>query len=159
MKYQLIDLGRPKTPIYSTAFLITPKGNFMVKGGNDVLIKHLSTSSFPHFFGKILNYSNGNKPYYNLISKGVRLNVRRDRKRRLCFFFESEFGLFKKTRRMPTKWLDCIDPDVRMHLLVSADYLEEKGLIIGAEFLRKKGESMPLEDHVHLAWDRTIRRR
>jgi len=145
MKYALIDLGPPQGPVYSTAYLHTPKGNFMVKGNHFIITNHLASDDFPPFFGKILIHRHKRAgSLCNLISKGVRLSVKREGKR-AYYFFESEDGgfLFKKTRRLPNKWINCIEPDVKTHLLVSADYLEEKGLIIGAEFIRRKVEAMP----------------
>lgn len=158
MKYELIDLGPPQGPVYSTAYLHTPKGNFMVKGNHFILTNHLADDSFPPFFGKVLIYRYKNpRPHRNLISKGVKLSIRR-KGNRSYYFFEGEDGfLFKKTRRLPNKWLDCIEPDIRTNLLVSADYLEEKGLIIGAEFIRRKVSNMPQQSKIHQTLDRPPR--
>jgi len=158
--YQLVDLGPPQGPCYSTAYLQTPKGNFMVKGNHHLLITHIAANDFPPFFGKILIYQHkNNNPNYNLISKGVRLSLRRHNKR-LYFFFEGEEGYcFKKTRRMPTKWLDCIETDTKLNLLVSADYLEENGFVVGADFIRRKMEGLPQQPKIYLANDLTQRSR
>lgn len=160
MKYdELIDLGPPQGPVYSTAYLFTPKGSYIVKGNHFGLTSYLAEDSFPPFFGKIkIHHHNRSGANYNLISKGVKLSMRYDGKQRSYYFFEGEGGiLFKKTRRLPNKWLDCIQ-DVKTHLLVSADLLEEKGLIIGAEFLRDKVANWPQMTKINLAVYRPSRR-
>lgn len=141
MQYdELIDLGPPQGPVYSTAYLFSPKSSYIVRGNHYALIAYLAESSFPSFFGKIVIHRH-NRSYLttrNLISKGLRLSAKRVGKR-VYYFFESDGGniLFKRTRRFPNKWLDCI-VDVKTNLLISADYLEEHGFIIGAEFIRDK---------------------
>jgi hypothetical protein len=158
MKYELVDLGPPQGPVYSTAYLHTPKGNFMVKGNHFILTNHLASDDFPPFFGKILvhRYKRSGS-LCNLISKGVKLDIRREGKRSY-YFFEGEGGiLFKRTRRLPNKWLDCI-VNVKFHLLVSADYLEEKGFVIGAEFIRNKVDKWPQVSKINLTLDRPFRR-
>lgn len=159
MKYELVDLGPPQGPVYSTAFLHTPKGDFMVKGNHFMLMNHLAEDSFPPFFGKILiHYHKKPGAQLNLISKGVNLSIKHNGKRSY-YYFEGEAGfLFKRTRRFPNKWLDCIEPDVKTNLLISADYLEEKGLIIGAEFIRNQVSKLPPRSKINQFLGKAFRR-
>lgn len=144
MKYKLIDLGPPKNPIFCSAFVVTPKDNFLVKGSQVAVDVALKSPEFPPFFGRLVTYNAAKQygsPTYLLISKGLHLSYKVDNDRGYYYFYSgngvnAKQVFFAKTRRFPHKWLQEIEPDLASHLKEVSEYLVDKGFVIAANFIK-----------------------
>jgi hypothetical protein len=151
MKYELIDLGRPNEPTWAKAFIHTQEKDLLIKGGWQNVQKYLQKFG-KAYFGKLAMYypyKYGNKPFVSAIAgngltiatqiikskrkssswqlKGTRVYYEiRDKKYNV---------LFKRVRRMPTKWIKEIFLDVDGQILVATDLLKEKGFDFAAQAL------------------------
>lgn len=142
MKYKLVDLGRPKCKICSTAYLVTPTETYMVKGGQNSMSTYLyELARKTSFFGQIkdcLPKKTLNKTFsLYLVSNGFILRFNATKNRKYYEFVNDEFNVtLLQVRRLPNKWPKELDISINNHLLVASDYCEEKGLQIAANVLR-----------------------
>jgi hypothetical protein len=152
MKYELIDLGKPHELVLATAFIVTPHGSYMIKGGRSVVLLHLKTIN--KFFGKIvykLPKTIRNRTYsINYISGGFRIKVNSGRhvKRKSLEIIDSTHNLvLLKVRRLPEKWPLQLNLDVTSQILVAADHLEEYGFPVPAQLLRNSATMQSYRNH------------
>jgi hypothetical protein len=148
MQYQLIDLGRPKEISWSKAFIHTEDSDLLIKGGYgavDLALRRLGKA----YFGKLVTYHprvNG-KSVTVIAGNGLKINtkiIKNKRSQRWQLkgsrtYYEirdTKYNiLFKRLRRMPTKWIKEIFLDVDGQILVSTDLLKENGLDFAAQAL------------------------
>jgi hypothetical protein len=146
-KYELVDLGKPTSRIVTTAYIITPTKNLMIKGGNGAVRNHLDQMARQgiRFFGKVRNTTTKNSVNrtYNiqLVSCGFYLQRRRKpgEKRYYYELIDEKLNVAwtKKFRRLPEKWPKEIPTDIMSELVITADFLEERGFLTGATVLRE----------------------
>lgn len=142
MSYKLIDLGKPKTfRVYATAYIVTPEGSYMIKGEMDAINRYIAKIDL--FYGKLRSFNPRTlRRFTTIISHGFRLQFKTGRKRCYYEFRDSKFDiLWLKVRRLPKKWPRELETDMKSHVLVSADYLEEKGFYFSAKLLRAIAEA------------------
>ena len=141
MKYELIELAKPKGQLV-TAFIHSPKGNFIIKGGYRDLLEYLQNVNYP-FFGKIKHYVRKGRSYYCFCSNFLQINKERPHFRAYYKIYnQSPFTFIKRVRRIPNKWVPEFFTgfDSNTQFLIAADLLEENGLVLVSRYLRTKAE-------------------
>jgi hypothetical protein len=153
MKYQLIDLGKPNEISWAKAFIHTQDSDLLIKGGWNKVYDYLRRFG-KAYFGKLSSYyphkrgQVGNNPSVTVIAgNGLMITTKIVKsskshnwslrgKRTIYEIRDKKYNiLFKRVRRMPTKWIKEIFLDVDGQILVSSDLLKENGLDLAAQAL------------------------
>lgn len=166
MKYELIDLGKPKERVYSTAYIVTPSKNLMIRGGQMAVRYHMGRLAADgiYFFGKMRNNLSKtlncsinrilladpdnirpvpgfaiSKTIIMIVSFGIRICRKRENRSHPYYeFIDDNLGItWLKVRRLPEVWPKEIPIDPVTELLISVDFLEERGFTTAAAFIRQ----------------------
>jgi hypothetical protein len=146
MKYQLVDLGRPKEISWAKAYIHTQDSDLLIKGGWSKVQDYLRRLG-KAYFGKLASYypnRQDNKPDVSAIAgNGLAITTQvykkfldRRGKRTIYEIRDKKYNIvFKRVRRLPDRWIKEIFLNVDGQILVSTDLLKENGLDFAAQAL------------------------